>query len=232
MEYRLLRARARENLREHWGVSIGAMLLASIFGATLVSGGLNFNMNIDTEVLELLPTALAASLAAATASFATIASGLSLLGFILGGVVQLGYSKFLLAQHDGVEYQVKDLFSQFDRFAVGFLQKLLRSLYTFLWSLLLVIPGIIKHLSYAMTPYILADHPEMTAKQAIKLSQELMDGYKGDLFMLGLSFIGWDLLNLLTLGIGSFWLNPYKEATYAAFYRQILAERRYAYVEG
>ena len=231
MEYRLLRARARENLRDNWGVSIAAMLVAGIFGATMVSGGFSLNLNVDSKVLERLPATVAGFFAAAAGSLASVGSALNLLHFVLGGVIQLGYGKFLLAQHDGREYQVKDLFSQFDRFGVGFLQKFLRSLYTTLWTLLLIIPGIIKGLSYAMTPYILTDHPEMTAKQAIKLSQELMDGYKGNLFMLGLSFIGWDILNLLTLGIGSFWLSPYKEATYAAFYRQILAERRYACVE-
>ena len=180
----------------------------SFAGSTMVSGGFSLNLNVDTEVLELLPVTVASFITAAAASLASVGAALNLLQFILGGVIQLGYSKFLLAQHDGREYQVKDLFSQFDRFAVGFLQRFLRSLYTFLWGLLLIIPGIIKSYSYALTPYILADHPEMTAKQAIKLSQELMDGYKGDLFMLGLTFFGWDMLNLLTLGIGSIWLSP------------------------
>lgn len=231
MEYSLIRARARENLRGSWGVSIAAMLVAGILGGTMVSGGFGLNLNVDTEVLALLPEALAAALAAAAASVASIGSTLNLVHFILGGVIQLGYSKFLLAQHDGQTYQVKDLFSQFDRFSVGFLQKFLRTLYTTLWTLLFIIPGIVKRLSYAMTPYILNDHPEMTAKQAIRLSQELMDGYKGDLFMFELTFIGWDILNALTLGIGSFWLSPYKEAANVSFYRQILEDRNYTTVE-
>lgn len=231
MEYSQLRARARENLRGKWGISIGAMLVAGIFGATMASGGFSLNLNIDAEVLQLLPTDLAAFITTVAASIASVGSGLNFLHLILGGVIQLGYGKFLLAQHDGREYQVKDLFSQFDRFGVGFLQRFLRNLFTALWSLLLIIPGIVKSLSYAMTPYILVDHPELTAKQAIEASKTMMDGYKGDLFMLGLSFIGWDILNLLTLGIGSFWLSPYKEATYAAFYRQLLVEQQYTTVE-
>ena len=72
---------------------------------------------------------------------------------------------------------------------------------------------------------------ELTAKQAIEASKTMMDGYKGDLFVLGLTFLGWDILNVFTLGIGSFWLNPYKEAAYAAFYRQLLAEQRETSVE-
>lgn len=231
MEYSQLRARARANLRGKWGISIGAMLVAGIFGATMASGGFSLNLNIDAEVLQLLPTDLAAFITTVAASIASVGSGLNFLHLILGGVIQLGYGKFLLAQHDGREYQVKDLFSQFDRFGVGFLQRFLRNLFTALWSLLLIIPGIVKSLSYAMTPYILVDHPELTAKQAIEASKTMMDGYKGDLFMLELSFIGWDILNLLTLGIGSFWLSPYKEATYAAFYRELLAQRRETTVE-
>lgn len=231
MEYSQLRARARENLRGKWGISIGAMLVAGIFGATMASGGFSLDLKIDAEVLQLLPTDLAAFITAVAASMASVGSGLNFLHLILGGVIQLGYGKFILAQHDGREYQVKDLFSQFDRFGVGFLQRFLRNLLTVLWSLLLIIPGIVKSLSYAMTPYILVDHPELTAKQAIEASKAMMDGYKGDLFMLGLSFIGWDILNLLTLGIGSFWLSPYKEATYAAFYRQLLVEQQYTTVE-
>ena len=231
MDYSNLRARARENLRGRWGISIGAMLIAGIFGATMASGGVDLNFNIDTNTLEYLPEHFVALAAAVAGVLVSAASTLNFLHLILGGVIQLGYAKFLLAQHDGKEYQVKDLFSQFDRFGVGFLQSFLRGLYVFLWTLLFIIPGIIKQFSYAMTPYILADHPELTAKQAIEASKTMMDGYKGDLFVLGLTFLGWDILNVFTLGIGSFWLNPYKEAAYAAFYRQLLAEHRETSVE-
>ena len=75
------------------------------------------------------------------------------------------------------------------------------------------------------------DHPELTAGEAITRSRQLMDGHKGELFILGLTFIGWELLNALTLGIGSLWLNPYKNAAYAAFYREITAAKRETYVE-
>lgn len=231
MDYSNLRARARENLRGRWGISIGAMLIAGIFGATMASGNVGLNFEIDTNTFEYLPENFAVLAAAVAGVLVSAASTLNFLHLILGGVVQLGYAKFLLAQHDGKEYQVKDLFSQFDRFGVGFLQSFLRELYIILWSLLFIIPGIIKQFSYAMTPYILADHPELTAKQAIEASKTMMDGYKGDLFVLGLTFLGWDILNVFTLGIGSFWLNPYKEAAYAAFYRQLLAEQRETSVE-
>lgn len=231
MEYSKLRARARENLRGHWGVSVAAAFVAAIFAASVAASSASFNLNIDAEVLGRLPETVAAFFTAVMAFFASTGSALNFVQLILGGVIQLGYCKFLLKQHDGQEYAVKDLFSQFDRFGVGFLQRLLRNLYTFLWGLLLLIPGIVKSYSYAMTPFILADHPEMTAKQAIEASKAMMDGYKGDLFVLELTFLGWDLLCILTLGIGSLWLTPYKAAAEAAFYRELLAQRRETSVE-
>lgn len=225
MTYRDIRARARENLRGHWGVSVGAGMLAALFGALIVSSG--FNLDIDQEMLQEFPRTMAAAVTLLLSAVST----LSLLHLILGGVVQLGYCKFLLSQHDGREYAVKDLFSQFERFSVGFLQLFLRNLFSVLWGLLLVIPGIIKSYSYAMTPFILTDHPELGAKESIRRSMDLMDGHKGELFLLGLSFIGWEILNVFTLGIGSLWLIPYKHAAYAAFYRELQAETRYTYVE-
>ena len=153
---------------------------------------------------------------------------LGIVSFILGGTVELGYAKFLLKQYDRKELQFSDLFSQFERFGTGFAQKFLRTLYTCLWALLLVIPGIVKGLSHAMTPFILEEHPEMTASEAIKASMKLMDGHKMDLFILGLSFIGWSLLACLTMGIGFLFLNPYINAAYAAFYRSISGQRQEA----
>jgi len=88
------------------------------------------------------------------------------------------------------------------------------------------IPGIIASYSYAMTPYILAENPGLRANEAISRSKEMMDGYKGELFLLHLTFIGWDLLAVLTLNIGHLWLNPYKHAAEAAFYRQLQAKQQ------
>lgn len=97
----------------------------------------------------------------------------------------------------------------------------LSTIYIFLWTLLLIIPGIIKSYSYALTPYILVEHPEMSANEAIEESMRLMDGHKFDLFYLQLSFIGWAILSILSLGLGVFWLIPYQMTAQAAFYRDI-----------
>ena len=151
----------------------------------------------------------------------TISGPLSLVSLILGGVVQLGYVAYLRKQHDGQPGDVKDLFSRFHMFKQGFLQALLRGIYICLWSLLFIIPGIVKAYSYAMTPFILEEHPELSANQAITASQALMYGHKGKLFCLHLSFLGWSVLSAFTLGIGNIFLNPYKNAATAAFYRSI-----------
>ncbi len=101
--------------------------------------------------------------------------------------------------------------------------RLLRGLYIFLWSLLFIIPGIVAGYSYAMADYILAEKPNMTASEAVELSKSMMYGNRFRLFCLQLSFIGWDILATLAFGIGHLWLTPYKQASYAAFYREVSA---------
>ncbi len=101
---------------------------------------------------------------------------------------------------------------------------LLMNIFIFLWSLLLLIPGIIKAFSYAMTPFILKDYPELSANQAIDLSRKMMKGHKFDLFWLNLSFIGWFFLCLVTMGIGFVWFLPYVQTANSAFYQNVKKE--------
>ncbi|MBR4339379.1 MAG: DUF975 family protein [Bacteroidales bacterium] len=98
-------------------------------------------------------------------------------------------------------------------------------LYIFLWSLLLVIPGLIKALAYSMSYYISKDHPEYSIDECIEASKRMMDGHKWELFVLYLSFIGWILLSILTLGIGFLWLAPYMDTTIAHYYEELKAEQ-------
>jgi len=162
--------------------------------------------------------------------------------FVIGGAGQLGYARYNLRLIDGEDAQISDLFSQFHRLGDGFLMVLLQEIFLLLWSFLFVIPGIIKAFSYAMTPYILYEHPEYSPTDAITESRRIMDGSKLDLFLLNLSFIGWALLSALPGVVGitgilfgtvSLWplifvtvlsdalLNAYVEAANAAFYRSI-----------
>ena len=221
MEARILRERARSSLAGSWGVSIGVAALAALLGGLLVGDSflpnLSYTLPIDLPLLERIGAELNEGIKLGRFTFSIKSGVFGLAAFILGGTLQVGYAQFLLKQHDGLNAEFNDLFSQFDRFGTGFAQHFLRSLYVALWSLLLVIPGIMKSYSYAMTPFILADHPEMTANEAITASRKLMDGHKWELFVLGLTFIGWELLSALTFGLGALWLNPYKNAAYAAY---------------
>ena len=142
--------------------------------------------------------------------------------FVLGGVVGVGYARFNLDLVDRQkEPEIGTLFGYFTYWKTTAAAKFLQGLYVFLWSLLFVIPGIVAGYSYAMTGYILAEHPELTASEAIEQSKQMMSGNRFRLFCLQFSFIGWDLLCALTLGIGNLWLRPYKQAAEAAFYREV-----------
>lgn len=235
MEAKIFRARARSALAGSWGISIGVAAMAAILGG-LITGStflpdVSYNIPIHFPALESFAAKLneGIRLGHLTLSFRSGIFGFA--AFILGGTLQLGYARFLLKQHDGIRPEFNDLFSQFDRFGTGFAQLFLRGLYVGLWSLLFLIPGIVKSYSYAMTPYILEDNPQLTANQAISWSQELMDGHKTELFVLDLTFIGWGILAGMSWNLGHLFLNPYKNAAYAAFYRQLQAENRHTTCE-
>ena len=220
---------ARENLQDNYWQSVLVSFVAMLLGG-LIAGTNMFSISIDADVIEQLPGFLVRYLSI----LASISGILSLVRFIIGGTIQLGYSRYLLNQHNHAHLDIHELFSQFDRFKEGFLQSFLRGLYTFLWTLLFIIPGVIKTYAYAMTPFIMAENPDMTAKEAIEASKQMMDGHKWELFVLSLTFIGWNLLAGLTLNIGHIFLNPYVDAAFAAFYKNISAgsepnpERAYA----
>lgn len=121
----------------------------------------------------------------------------------------------------GTKPEIAELFQHFDKFWAAFKVNFFTSLFTSLWSLLFFIPGIVKSLSYSMAMYIMAENPEMPALEAITKSRKMMDGHKMELFVLGLSFIGWLLLVGITAGIAIIWVGPYMNATMANFYNSI-----------
>lgn len=100
---------------------------------------------------------------------------------------------------------------------------LLTAIYTFLWTLLLIVPGVIKGLSYFLAPYILIDNPELNAEQAICRSMEMMKGHKMDLFLITLGYVGLSILSMFLLFIPMLWLVPYYLTVYAKFYEEIKA---------
>ena len=143
--------------------------------------------------------------------------------FILALPLTWGYQTLFLGAVRGGEATAKDLFEGYNKelFSRVLTTTLLYYVYVFLWSLLLLIPGCIKAYSYAMTPYILKDNPEMKNNAAIEESMRMMDGHKLELFLLDLSFIGWALLSLLTCCIGFLWLVPYMNMARVNFYEDL-----------
>lgn len=227
MEAKNLRQKARQNLAGRWWTAVGVAAVAWLLAGTLIGTGFLPKTEIKLSDLDLqkLPILLKAYVFGGAGLIAVVSSALGLAQFILGGVIQLGYAQYLLKEHDRREPQFGDLFSQFERFGQGFAQAFLRGLYIFLWSLLFVIPGIVKSYAYAMTPFLMADHPNLTASEAISASKQMMDGHKGRLFWLDLTFIGWSILSALTFNLGYLFLNPYMNAAHAAFYRDLCARK-------
>jgi len=226
---------AREVLRGKWMVAVIAGLVAFMLGG-LGSEGPEVKLNIDMSGANVnfeiagqtilssngaLNDRLGMILAGSAIYIALIAIVMAVVYFVLGSVVEVGYDRFNLALVDRSEAKIDMLFTYFHNWKTTAAAKFLQSFYILLWSLLFIIPGIIATYSYAMTGFILAEHPELTASEAIARSKEIMSGNRFRLFCLQLSFIGWSILCTLTLGIGNLWLRPYKQAARAAFYREI-----------
>ena len=152
----------------------------------------------------------------------------SLLSVLLAGPLTIGLNFFFVRNVQNLREDLTvttpftEAFQNYPRKLGG---SLWMGLFVFLWGLLLVIPGIIKCISYAMTPYILADCPNVKAKDALKLSMRMMKGHKWEYFVLGLSFIGWVLLSVLTMGILlAFYTDPYMHSSFATYYLEIRDE--------
>ena len=155
-------------------------------------------------------------------SILSIAASVAVL--LLSGPFNLGIHISALDVSRKQPVSVGSLFEGFKSFGDSLALYILTAIFTFLWSLLLIIPGIIKMYSYSMGYFILADRPDLSGNQARKRSMYLMKGHKWQLFCLDLSFIGWYLLSLLTLGILAFWVYPYHMTARAEFYNELLVE--------
>lgn len=223
------RFEARRALTGRWGIAVGASFLASLLGGASSNSSVSFNTSSSSTSLEDLTSSfdsLSSDEMTILIAILILVFGMVLIFSIalafIGSIISIGYSRFNL---DLIDFKnqpnINTLFGYFRFWKTAICTSLLKGLYVFLWTLLFIIPGIIASYDYAMTDYILAEHPELTATQAIEQSKMMMFGNRFRLFCLELSFIGWDFLCMLTLGIGFIWLIPYKQASYAAFYREI-----------
>lgn len=176
--------------------------------------------------------------ALATLVYLLIAGGVSsipvagsVLAIIITYPLAYGFAiLFLDLFREGKPIDIGKLFDGFKDFGRVWGTLILVAIYTILWTCLLIIPGIVKSYSYALAPFILKDEPELKYNAAIEKSMRMMDGYKMKLFLLDLSFIGWMILSILTLGIGLLFLQPYMNTARAAFYEDLKAELSDRYV--
>ena len=226
---------ARDALRGKWGTAVIVGLVASILGG-VGSGGLEVKLNVDRfgahASLELagqnifttggnLTPELGAVLVGGALYITLLSIAMAVLYFVLSSVVSVGYARSNLDLVDGGEASFGALFGYFTYWKNTAWTKLRKALFILGGFLLLVVPGILATYSYALTEFILAEEPELSAAEAMARSKALMEGNRWRLFCLELSFIGWGILAAMTLGIGHLWLTPYTQAATAAFYREL-----------
>lgn len=146
-----------------------------------------------------------------------------LIGMLVSGIFTMGFISIAMAVVEGRKPAISDAFAGFKMLGKSVGAGLLTSIYLGLWSLL-IIPAFIKPWSYSATFYLLRAHPDMGVNEAITRSCELMDGHKWEAFVLSLSFFGWWLLVIITLGIAALYVGPYTAVTYAEFYNKLVID--------
>lgn len=208
---------ALDRLRGNWAPALIASLIVVLVG--MLCTGNRF---------------LQAALHAAPGTQLAFSGAFSLLTFFVLVPLQVGYDNAVRQMYERRDYA---LTGNMIRMSMsGYLHKVggmfLMMVKLMLWMCLFILPGLVMAFAYAMTPYILEEHPEIGIWEASTRSREMMRGHKFDLFYLYLGFIGWILLGVLTCGIGLLWVIPYLNAAQAAFYNDLKAERGEAAVIG
>lgn len=189
------------------GIGFGSMIRYSV-------GDVNIREHVFSSAYALPLFALIVTLIVSVGIFAVVQ-------FLIGGAVELGLCRYTLDVIDRRDARYSALFTGFDNFGKALGLRCYTLLLTLLWSLLLIFPGIVAALRYAMAPFIMAEHPEIGVKEAINRSKKFMHGNKWRLLKLYLSFFGWFLLSALTAGIGNFFLAPYVRTAVTAFYLEV-----------
>ncbi len=224
----LLKRNAKESLKNYYWLAFGVILLAYMLGGAESSASVDFSPLTDNmDKLQVLYEEEGNDAATASLLTAVTLFGIALIGIplnfafyaFLGGPVNAGKCHFFYEARNG-NVQFKHLFSNFGegKYMATVKIMFLRYLYTTLWTLLFIIPGIIKSYEYYLIPYLLAENPHLTKERAFEISRRTMDGEKMNLFVLELSFIGWYLLGLLACCVGMYFVMPYEQATYTEFY--------------
>lgn len=217
------RSTARAALSGYWGTSILVALVAGLLGAdgnAFSSAGSSSSDSSSTVAsMDSVPPVVLGIIVALFSLLVIYA----LVTLIIGGAMKLGlvsYNMDLITRRNPPVFST--LFSRFNIFGKAFALNFMMNLFITLWTLLLIVPGIIAMYRYVLAPYLMAENPNLGVMEAIRLSKQMMVGNKWRLFKLYISFIGWILLGVLTLGIGYLWLNPYMHAAEAAFCLDIM----------
>ncbi len=213
-----LKALGKQAFKNNYWVSVVAAL---ILGIAIAGVTTYLSVNTGQDFSEASSnSSMTFSIVAGTSSIVTL-----LLNTFVFRPLEIGGRHFFLNNSDGRA----NIYDFLDGFRFNYLNNVLtmflRDLFVALWTMLFIIPGIVKMYAYSLVPYILTENPEIGAMDAIKLSNEMMKGHKMNAFLLDLSFIGWILLTILTFGlVGVFFANPYMYATDAELYKAIKAD--------
>ena len=217
-----LKTAAKGDLKGFYWLSFAVCLVAGI----LTGGGLGLNLGSDSldfgtvgEVGDIASSAISPALMTVFGGALLFASvfGWAFWAFVTNPVL-VGKCRFFLHINEG-EREIGTLFSAFKNGYTSVVKTMfMMNLFVFLWSLLFIIPGIIKSYSYRMVPYILSENPALEYKDALRASAEMTSGQKFKMFVLDLSFIGWCLLGVMAFGVGVLFVLPYIEATWAQLY--------------
>ena len=209
--------------RNYWAAVLVAFIMTIITGAASGNAGNSvrdnaYNNSYESYEPYSATMAAAAIIVAAVAGIVWII--LTLFKIFVGNALLVGGSRFfVLNQTEAARAGTLGHVFKSGHLGNVVLTMFLRDLFTTLWTLLFIIPGIIKHYEYLMVPYILAENPGMNRKEAFLISKKMMMNQKWNVFVMDLSFIGWRILEGITLGIvGIFFVEPYYQATYAELY--------------
>lgn len=219
-DYTLLKEEARAKLQRNRWVLVLVTFLMVLLGGLPVSLERGDTSEMDSlldVVMRIVPSNMAVMV-----FFIGMLLSLAAIAYtvLVGNVIKVGGAAWVLRHHRGEDLSVEEMFAPFkENYKSTVSTMLLKDVTVYLWSLLFVIPGIVKGYAYCMVPYLLHDNPNLTSKRALEISNEMTMGHKGDIFMMHLSFIGWILLTVLTCGIlGVVYVNPYMELTMAGAY--------------
>jgi uncharacterized membrane protein len=205
-----LKTDAKENLDGKWLVAIAVCLVAWLLVEAFTSNnGANASYKYIME----------------NGDFVRVGHGgdpfkglMSLVSLIIGGPIYFGVATYFLKLARNEPAEFTDLFLGFSLFKTNFIMNLLIIIFTVLWTLLLIIPGIIAIIKYSMAYYIVNENPGIGALEAITRSKEMMDGHKMRFFEMWLGFLGWFIFGVVTFGLGMIYAIPYYRAAKANFY--------------